>query len=332
MGGAQVEGMARKLRLEYAGAMYHVINRGNYRADIFASDGAKEAFIACLFDACAKAKWRLHAYVIMRNHYHLALETPEANLIAGMTWLQSTYANRFNRFRKENGHVFQGRYRAPVVENLAVLGAVGHYVHLNPVRAKFRTVENLDEYPFCSLHYLQKPKARPAGLTFEAVLSAAGGLDDSRAGWKSYLAYLDWLNENEPARRGLAFEKMSRGWALGSQEFRHGLLQEHAERLAGKALDAEVQKELRPQQWRKALEAGLRRLGKTQPQAKSEPKGAPWKVALAAHLKTTTTVSNPWLAEALHMGAPGAMSRYVTEHRAGRRPEAKRWHAKISKG
>ena len=85
--------------------MYHVINRGNYRADVFETDGAKEAFEGCLYEACAKAGWKLHAFVVMRNHYHLALETPEANLVAGMKWLQSTYANRFNRFRNERGHV-----------------------------------------------------------------------------------------------------------------------------------------------------------------------------------------------------------------------------------
>ena len=108
--------MARKLRLEYPGAMYHVLNRGNYRADIFLSEGSKHAFTKCLFETCEKAGWRLHAYIIMRNHYHLALETPGGNLVEGMRWLQSTYANRFNRLRKESGHVFQGRYHALIVE------------------------------------------------------------------------------------------------------------------------------------------------------------------------------------------------------------------------
>jgi REP element-mobilizing transposase RayT len=81
--------MARKVRLEYAGALYHVINRGNYRQDIFAEDGARLSFEKAIFEACTKARWRLHAFVIMSNHYHLALETPEPNLVAGMQWLQS---------------------------------------------------------------------------------------------------------------------------------------------------------------------------------------------------------------------------------------------------
>lgn len=322
--------MARKLRLEYAGAMYHVINRGNYRADIFATEKTKESFESCLFEACAKAKWRLHAYIVMRNHYHLALETPEGNLVEGMRWLQSTYANRFNRFRQERGHVFQGRYQALLVEDLSGLGAVGHYIHLNPVRAKFLSVAELAKYRYSSYRWLNLPKTRPEGLTFEAVLSAAGGLADRKAGWKSYGAYLGWLAEDKPAQKGLAFERMSRGWALGSREFKQELVQEHHKKVAG-TLDVETAAELRPLQWQAVLNAALRRVGKTLAEAKQEPKGAPWKVALAAHLKGATTASNPWLAEALHMGAPAALSRYVTEYRKGERQEAKRWHAKISK-
>ena len=171
----------------------------------------------------------------------------------------------------------------------------------------------------------------PAGLTFEAVLSAAGGLSDTPAGWKSYAAYLEWLAGNEPAQKGLAFDRMSRGWALGSREFKVGLLAEHREKLAGAALEGEVSPEIRLMQWEAALQAALRRAGKTLAATRQEPKGAPWKIALAAHLRSTTTATNPWLAQTLHMGAPAALSRYVMECRTGRRSEAQRWHAKISK-
>jgi len=101
--------MARKLRLEFPGAVYHVINRGNYRTDVFAAETTKAAFEACLFAACEKFGWVLHAYVVMRNHYHLALETPQGNLVAGLHWLQETFANRFNRLRGERGRLFQGK-------------------------------------------------------------------------------------------------------------------------------------------------------------------------------------------------------------------------------
>jgi len=96
--------MARKLRLEFPGAIYHVINRGNYRSWVFKDEGAKRAFEQCLFEACARSDWLLHAYVVMGNHYHLALETPQANLVSGMQWQQSTFANRFNKVNPQANH------------------------------------------------------------------------------------------------------------------------------------------------------------------------------------------------------------------------------------
>ena len=108
--------MARKVRVEYAGAFYHVINRGNYRSWIFETEGARKSFLKCLTEVCESKGWRIHAWCLMSNHYHLLIETPEPNLVMGMRWLQSTFANRFNRYRKENGHVFvrQTAQRAPV--------------------------------------------------------------------------------------------------------------------------------------------------------------------------------------------------------------------------
>src|SRR5262245_47888671 len=107
--------MPRKLRLEYEGAVYHVISRGNYRSDVFARDSTKAAFLKCLDEACVKAKWVVHAWCVMSNHYHLCLETPQPNLVLGMRWLQATFALRFNRLRNERGHLFQGRYKALLV-------------------------------------------------------------------------------------------------------------------------------------------------------------------------------------------------------------------------
>lgn len=98
--------MARKIRVEYAGACYHVLNRGNFRSWIFEDPGTRKSFLKCLREVCEAKGWRLHAWVLMGNHYHLCLETPEPNLVEGMKWLQGTFSNRFNRFRKTNGHVF----------------------------------------------------------------------------------------------------------------------------------------------------------------------------------------------------------------------------------
>ena len=108
--------MARTLRLEAEDGIYHVLNRGNYRADIFRADKTKTAFLTCLGEACGKAGWRVHAWCIMSNHYHLAVETPQGNLVGGMQWLQGTFSTRFNRLRGERGHLFQGRYKSLLVD------------------------------------------------------------------------------------------------------------------------------------------------------------------------------------------------------------------------
>ena len=108
--------MPRQSRLEFAGACYHVINRGNYRRGLFAGEGAAAAFERVLDEACVRFGWRVHAYVIMRTHFHLALETPEPNLSLGMKWLQSTWVSRFNRLRRITGRPFQGRFKALHVE------------------------------------------------------------------------------------------------------------------------------------------------------------------------------------------------------------------------
>jgi RHS repeat-associated protein len=89
--------MARKLRVEFEGAIYHVMNRGDRREDIFVGEADRHLFLELLGQACAKTGWKIHAYVLMSNHYHLMLETPQANLVAGMKWLQNTYTIRFNR-------------------------------------------------------------------------------------------------------------------------------------------------------------------------------------------------------------------------------------------
>jgi len=102
--------------LESAAGGYHVLNRGNYRLDLFRSEKAKATFLQCLDEACAKTGWEVHAWCLMSNHYHLAISTPHGNLVEGMRWLQGTFAVRFNRFRAERGHLFQGRYKSLVVD------------------------------------------------------------------------------------------------------------------------------------------------------------------------------------------------------------------------
>jgi len=315
--------MARKLRIQYPGALYHVINRGNYRSDIFASEGAKDAFLTCLGQACEMTGWRVHAYVVMRNHYHIALETPAANLVDGMQWLQSTYASRFNRMRKEHGHVFQGRYHALMVQDGAHLGSVAHYIHLNPARARIVEASAGESYRWSSLYWLSKQVAtRPSWLSLADALASAGELTDTPAGHAAYLDYLVWLNEDKPAQKAFAFDRMCAGWAIGSKQFKSELIQKQRQALSNLDTGETDTSEVREMAWANALDACMKVFDQEISANTRNSKSADWKIAIAAHLRAVSTVKNPWLAKKLNMGDPDGVSRYVSELRQGKRPAA----------
>jgi len=109
----------RALRIEYEGAIYHVLNRGDRREPIFRDDADRKRFLETLGEACAQTDWQVHALCLMGNHFHLVVETPKGNLVAGMKWFLGTYTARFNRRHKLFGHLFSGRYKALVVDAAA---------------------------------------------------------------------------------------------------------------------------------------------------------------------------------------------------------------------
>ena len=286
--------MARKLRLQYEGAVYHVISRGNYRAHVFAQDSTKTAFLTCLDEAAIKARWRIHAWCVMSNHFHLCLETPLANLVEGMRWLQSTFAIRFNRLRDERGHLFQGRYKGLVVAPEKV-GTVCHYIHLNPVRARLTAVEELPRWRWTSMVQLFDPRHRPSWVSFDAALTDAGGLVDSPAGRRNYARYLGWLQEDDEAKKELEFHRMSTDWAIGTRGFKKELLAAH-DRLNERQRSAGSPRDIAEELWGERLRTYLDALRKTPADVAGNQKGASWKVALAAAMKRDSTASNPWLA------------------------------------
>lgn len=140
--------MARPLRLELAGALYHVTSRGDGREDIYRSDEDRVAWLETLGQVCERFNWVCHAYCQMSNHYHLVIETPEANLSKGMRHLNGVYTQRFNRSHQRVGHVFQGRFKAILVEKDSYLLELARYVVLNPLRA--RMVRRLENWPWSS--------------------------------------------------------------------------------------------------------------------------------------------------------------------------------------
>jgi REP element-mobilizing transposase RayT len=158
--------MPRAMRVEYPGAIYHVMDRDDRRKDIFVDDVDRQDFLKTLAEAGQKTGWQIHAYGLMRNHFHLVLETPNANRVAGMRWFLSAYTIRLNHRQKLFGHVFSGRYKALLVEGSGhgYLKTACDYVHLNPVRARLLGTEDRPlAYPGSSFGwYLAAPEHRPA--------------------------------------------------------------------------------------------------------------------------------------------------------------------------
>ena len=303
--------MARKLRLEAESGLYHIINRGNYRADIFRSDRAKRAFLKCLDEACEKTGWRVCAWCLMPNHYHLAIETPRPNLMEGMRWLQSTFSMRFNRLRKEHGHLFQGRYKSIIVDSDS-LGALCHYIHLNPVRAKSCTVAALSHWEWSSFNWLCQPKSRAKWYSAEPALAHAGRLSDSARGRTKYIKYLGRLSEDDAAQKAMNFEKMSKGWAFGSKNFKKTLIAEHKAAALALKRGNRDEDDLRQQLFDETLTQLLQKVGKRKSDLAEEGKSVSWKVAVGAAMKQKTTVTNRWLGENLHLGNMHEVSRKIS--------------------
>ncbi len=140
--------MSRPLRIEFAGGLYHVTSRGDGQETIYLNESDRLIFLELLANVVAKHNWAVHAYCLMDNHYHLLIETPDANLAKGMRQLNGVYTQRFNRIHQRVGHVFQGRYKAIIIQKDAHLLEVARYIVLNPVRAHM--VNNAVEWPWSS--------------------------------------------------------------------------------------------------------------------------------------------------------------------------------------
>lgn len=217
----------------------------------------------------------------MTNHFHLVVKTPRGNLVYGMKWLQSTFANRYHRFRKLNGKLFQGRYKSLIVDESTHLGSLLHYVHLNPVRAAMFSVDNLTSYRWSSYWYLNQPRRRPNFLNAARALSAAGELADTKAGRLKYRDYLRWLAADESAQKEMAFEKMCRGWALGGRAFKRKLVSEamgSAEESDGRpeAFEGKDLLEINQIRWDQDLNKALVFVGKNAEAINAEMKSASW--------------------------------------------------------
>ena len=164
--------MARPLRIEFAGALYHLTSRGNERRPIFRSDRDRKAFLVFLGLAARRFGWSVTAWVLMTNHYHLVVQTLEPNLSRGMHWLNSAYAGWFNRVHERCGHLYQGRFKAFLIDKESYLAEVLRYVVLNPVRAKM--VERPEDYKWSSYRATAGLENAPEWLDLATVLPLFG--------------------------------------------------------------------------------------------------------------------------------------------------------------
>ena len=292
--------MARKLSVQYPGAIYHVMNRGDHREAIFRSIRDRELFLETLGQACEKTGWQVHAWCLMRNHFHLVVETPRANLVPGMKWLLGTYTQRFNSRHKLRGHLFAGRYRALPVEGggTGYLKSACDYVHLNPARAKLlRSQQALWEYRGSSYPlYLKERRARPTWLRVDRLLGEQGIAKDSPAGRQQFERRMERRRASED---GEEFAPLERGWSMGSEEFRKELL---AQMKAGPEHFGEEVRESGEEQARRLIAGELRRLGWEDAELERRRKGDSHKLRIARLLRTQTTMTLGWIAQALCMG------------------------------
>jgi REP element-mobilizing transposase RayT len=300
--------VARKLRLQFEGAIYHVMNRGDHQEPIVRGVADRELFVKTLGEACEKTDWQVHAWCLMSNHFHLVVETPKANLVAGMKWLLGTYTSRFNRRHKLFGHLFSGRYKALFVDGSGsgYLKSACDYVHLNPVRAKLLSrSQRLRDFRWSSFaEYLKSPLARPGWLRTDHLLGEHGIQKDSPAGRAEFEKRLELRRASEELER---LEELVGGWCLGSEEFRHELLEQMNERKGAEHYGAEI-RESATDKAERLVKEELHRLGWRELDLEAYRKGAPEKLKIASRLRKETTMSLAWIAQRLHMGTKTHLS------------------------
>ncbi len=179
--------MARPLRFDFPGAVHHVTTRGNAQAPIFLDDTDRNVLLRVLQDVIGQWHWRCHGYCLMDNHYHLLIETPEGNLSVGMRQLNGVYTQRFNRRHQRVGHLFQGRFKAILVERDSHLLELARYVVLNPVRAGIVAEASL--YPWSSCAATLGIATRPPWLTVQWILGQFGrNAAESRRRYAAFVA------------------------------------------------------------------------------------------------------------------------------------------------
>ena len=202
--------MARPLRIEYVGAVYHITSRGNAQQDIFDDDEDRDGFFTYLLQSCERYGWLCHAYCLMSNHYHLLIETREPTLSKGMRNLNGVYTQFYNRRHNRVGHLYQGRYKAILIEKDAHLLELARYIVLNPVRAQM--VRSAKDWPWSSYRATAGLVESPNYLTTDWVLAGFGTKkSEAQMSYRKFVA----KGKNQPS----PWQHLKNQIYLGSDEF-----------------------------------------------------------------------------------------------------------------
>lgn len=301
------------------------MSRGDRQEAVFRDDKDREMFLDTLEEACARTGWQAHAFCLMGNHYHLLIETPEANLVAGMKWLQGTYTQRFNIRHKLWGHLFQGRYKAIPVEADAseYFPVLASYIHLNPARAKLFDLEKgrLSDFAWSSYPLYLEPSKRPGWLRVDRVLGVAG-LEDTADGRSAYeqrmqKRVLEISCSDSPHEVDARWADIRRGWVCGGELFRQTMMDklddvigERGERASFSGEEVRLHDEVEAA---RLVCKGLARLELNEEDLLNLPKGAEEKKALVAVLKTRTSAGNKWIVSRLNAGHAANIPRYMAD-------------------
>jgi REP-associated tyrosine transposase len=306
--------MARQLRIQYEGAIYHLMSRGDRREEIFRDDLDRKRFLETLGATCQRTGWQVHAYCLMSNHFHMVIETPRANLVEGMKWLLGTYTMRFNRRHKLSGHLFAGRYKSLLVDGASsgYLRTVCDYVHLNPVRAKVLGMRQcLQRYRWSSYpSYLRGRQKREPWLQCGRLFGEHGLIRESP---RSRLEFARRMEQRRVEPNDPAATQIRRGWSFGAEDFIKRLL----DRIPGSISEHHHGRERKETDQQKAeaiICARLKKFGLEKRELGALGKSDRRKIALARELRSQTTMSLKWIAQRLEMGSWTYVSNLLRQH------------------
>ena len=304
--------MARQLRLEYAGAIYHVMSRGDRQEAIFLDDEDRRRFLKTLGEACEKAGWQVHAFCLMGNHFHLVMETPQPTLVAGMKWFMGTYTQRFNARHRMRGHLFAGRYKSLLVDGSdeMYLRVVCDYVHLNPVRAGLVGAEGkMADYAWSSFsQYLKPPRKRAGWLRVDRLLGEWGIRRDNVAGRREFGGLMEVRRRAEGHADEKLWSEIRGGWRFGAEDFLERLVEAGAASGANREIhEGDAVAETMEEKARCMITEFLEKRKLELEELRARRKGDSLKIELAAELRKQTAMSMGWIAKELNAGAPNSV-------------------------